>query len=337
MQTKNTKILSFFINSLLLLIFAASQNCFSQTAISAARNVISENTLQHQLSFYCDEMCEGRATGTRGNTEAAFNIIRVFKKAKVLPFDGSYAKKFYAGDKKIGQNIIGMIPGSEIIPSDKYIIIGAHYDNLGTFDGALYPGADANASGVVAMTSLAEMISAKKYLGRSYQYNFIFVAFDGNKLDLSGSKALWRLIERGGLRDPITKKRIYPENIGLMVNIEQIGGTSATLSSKREDYIIMLGNNSLPSHRRNRLSDINRYYNLGLDISYTYYGSERFTKVFYHLSDQKVFIDNKIPAVLFTSGITMTTNKRTDRPNTINYEVLKKRIYLIFHWIENIL
>ncbi len=335
MQTKRIKILRFF--TFLLVLFASSHKSLSQTSVAVARNVIWEEKLNHQLSFYCDSMCEGRATGTRGNTEAAFNIVREFENAKVLPFNGTYAKKFHISGGKIGRNIVGMIPGSNIIPSDKYIIIGAHYDNLGTFEGNMYPGADSNASGVVAMTSLAEMISAKKYLGRSYQYNFIFVAFDGNKHGLSGSKALWRLIEYGNLKDPITGKRIRPENIKLMVNLEQIGGTSATLASKREDYIIMLGKDSLPSHRRNRLSEINRFYNLGLEISYTYYGSDRFTKIFYTLSDQKIFIENKIPSILFTSGITMTTNKRTDLPRTINYEVLKKRIYLIFHWIENIL
>ncbi len=337
MQTNINKIYYFFIVSALILLSTSTHNCLAQNSVTAARNVIWENKLQHQLSFYTDDMCEGRATGTRGNTEAAFNIIRIFEKAKVLPFNGTYAKRFFLGDGKIGRNIIGMIPGSNENPSDKYIIIGAHFDNLGAFDGKIYPGADANASGIVAMTSLAEMIAAKKYLGRSYPYNFIFVAFDANKLDLAGSKALWNMIEFGRLKDPITGKRINPENIKLMVNLEQIGGTSATLSSKREDYIIMLGKNSLPSHRQNRLSDINRYYNIGLELSYTYYGSDRFTEIFYNLSDQKVFIENKIPSVLFTSGITMTTNKRNDLPNTINYEVLKKRIYLIFHWIENIL
>ena len=74
-----------------------------------------------------------------------------------------------------------------------------------------------------------------------------------------------------------------------------------------------------------------------MDIDYTYYGSKNFTEVFYRLSDQRVFIDNKIPAVLFTSGITMNTNRTRDTAETLDYTVFKKRIYLIFEWLEKML
>ena len=50
-----------------------------------------------------------------------------------------------------------------------------------------------------------------------------------------------------------------------------------------------------------------------------------------------MFIDNKIPAVLFTSGITMNTNRTRDTAETLDYEVFKKRIYLIFDWLEKML
>ena len=41
-----------------------------------------------------------------------------------------------------------MLPGSVKNPCDSYVIVGAHYDHLGMLDGKIYPGADANASGV---------------------------------------------------------------------------------------------------------------------------------------------------------------------------------------------
>ena len=59
--------------------------------------------------------------------------------------------------------------------------------------------------------------------------------------------------------------------------------------------------------------------------------------MFYRLSDQRVFIDNGIPAVLFTSGITMNTNKTRDTAQTIDLDILKKRIFLMYHWLENML
>jgi hypothetical protein len=81
----------------------------------------------------------------------------------------------------------------------------------------------------------------------------------------------------------------------------------------------------------------NDSYDIGLDLGFTYYGSENFTKLFYRLSDQNVFAENRIPAVMFTSGITLNNNKPRDTVSTLNMEVLQKRIYLIYHWIEKML
>ena len=78
-------------------------------------------------------------------------------------------------------------------------------------------------------------------------------------------------------------------------------------------------------------------YAIDMDIDLTYYGSKDFTRMFYRLSDQRVFIDNGIPAVLFTSGITTNTNKTWDKPTTLDMEVFKKRIFLMYHWIEKMI
>ena len=78
-------------------------------------------------------------------------------------------------------------------------------------------------------------------------------------------------------------------------------------------------------------------YGIDMDIDLTYYGSKDFTRMFYRLSDQRVFIDNGIPAVLFTSGITMNTNKTRDTAQTIDLEILRKRILLMYHWLEKML
>ena len=76
---------------------------------------------------------------------------------------------------------------------------------------------------------------------------------------------------------------------------------------------------------------------IDMEIDLTYYGSRNFTQMFYRLSDQRTFIDNGIPAVLFTSGITMNTNKTRDTEDTIDYEILQKRIFLIYHWLDKML
>lgn len=302
-----------------------------------AREHISTERLKNSIGFLTDSLCQGRATGTPGNSDAAFWIRRQFENAGVLRIGESYGKRVYIGKGLIGHNVIGMMPGSPKRHPDKYIIVGAHFDHLGILDGKMYPGADANASGVVAMTSIAEMMHIMKGRGRTFDCNIIFAAFDAKEHSLAGSNALWQLIKEGRLIDPVSQKAITPEKIQFMVNIDQIGTTLSPLREGRKDFVIMLGNNSLPSVKRNMIEFVNNFYGLNMDVALSYYGSENFTKVFYRISDQRIFVDNNIPAVFFTSGITMNTNKTYDSLLSLDIPILKKRIYLIYHWIDRMI
>ena len=249
----------------------------------------------------------------------------------------SYGKKVYGGGSKIGHNVVAMLPGSKHFTRDRYVIVGAHYDHIGELGNKMYPGADANASGTVALVNLAEMLKALRNYGKSHNHNIIFVAFDGKEQNMAGSYAFWRMIENGDLKDPQTGKTITKEKIALMVNIDQVGSTLSPLKSGRKDYMIMLGTESLRPIKREMLEICNRMYAIDMDIDLTYYGSKDFTRMFYRLSDQRVFVDNGIPAVLFTSGITMNTNKTWDTPQSLDMEIFKKRIFLMYHWIEKMI
>lgn len=304
---------------------------------SAARNLVWEKKLSRHVEFLSDTLCQGRGTGTRGSIEAAFWIEREFRDAGLMKFDSTFTKRFYAGQGLLGRNIIGFLPGSLKEPRDRYVIVGAHFDHIGQLRRTIYHGADANASGTVALTSLAEMASMMRTLGKSYGSSIIFVAFDAKEMSMAGSRDFWRMMTEGELSDPVSGEVITPDKISLMVNIDQIGCSLSPLHSGRPDYMIMLGNHSLNPVQRELLDYSNRSSGLHMDLDYTYYGSKNFTDIFYRLSDQRIFIDNGIPAVLFTSGITMNTNRTRDTADTLDYEVFKKRIYLIFEWLEKML
>jgi hypothetical protein len=340
MQTKNfknsVKVLVTIVTAIFLCVEARGQVRYGFGS-SPARNVVWEHKLYQQIEFLSDTLCQGRSTGTRGSIEAAFWIEREFRDAGLMKFDGTYAKRFYAGNGVLGRNIIGFFPGSLKNPKDQYIIVGAHFDHIGQLNRVTYPGADANASGTAALTNLAEMFSVMKTLGHSYDSNIIFVAFDAKEMSMAGSEAFWRMIENGELVDPLSGKVINRTKIKVMVNIDQLGSSLSPLNPGRNDYMIMLGNHSLKPIDREVLDFCNRFSGLHMDLDYTYYGSKNFTDVFYRLSDQRIFIENGIPAVLFTSGITMNTNRAWDSPETLDYEVFKKRIYLIFEWLEMML
>ena len=315
---------------------ASAQNTMVREHQSA-RRLVTNTILSERIEHLCDSICEGRGSGQRGGGIAALWLQREFENIGLMKMSGGYAHAVKLNDGKYGRNIIGMLPGSKATTRDRYVIVGAHYDHLGTLEGKMYPGADANASGTAALLSLAEMLSEHRNGGKTHDSNVIFVAFDAKEHDMAGSKALWRMIENGQLRDPQSGKTITKDKIALMVNIDQIGCTISPLASGRKDYIIMLGNESLKPIKRDMLRICNRMFAIDMEIDLTYYGSKNFTRMFYRLSDQRVFIDNGIPAVLFTSGITMNTNKTRDNAQTIDTEILRKRIFLMYHWLEKML
>ncbi len=303
------------------------------TQHNPARNTVWAGKLEREIGLLTDSICTGRATGTRGNIEAGAWIARKFQKAGLKQFGISWGKALVTENGTIGHNILGLFPGSYKEHPKKYVIIGAHFDHLGTIDGRMFPGADANASGVVAMTSIAEMLLINRILGQSFPVNFIFAGFDANEMNMAGSNALWTMIEEGSLIDPVTEQAIDKKDIVFMVNIDQIGSSLSPLNDGREDYVIMMDGTVKDTEYKEILDHCNKTYDIGLDLGFTYYGSENFTKLFYNLSDQKVFSDNGIPSVMFTSGITMNNNKTWDDTASLNMEVLRKRIYLIYHWL----
>lgn len=337
MQIKNIKK---YILSVVLITLSTIDVSAQSTIIrehQPARRLVTNSLLADRIGHLCDSLCEGRGSGQRGGGLAALWLQREFDRIGLMKMNGGYAHAVSLNEGRYGRNIIGMLPGSKATTRDRYVIVGAHYDHLGTLDGKMYPGADANASGTAALICLAEMLSEYKDSGRIHDSNVIFVAFDAKEHDMAGSKAMWRMIEDGVLTDPQSGRTITKDKIALMVNIDQVGCTMSPLTSGRKDYMIMLGNHTLRPSARDMIHFCNRAYAIDMELDLTYYGSKNFTRMFYRLSDQRIFIDNGIPAVLFTSGITMNTNKTRDNAQTIDTEILRKRIFLMYHWLEKML
>ena len=152
-----------FIFFLLLCVNAHASDSWSKER-EKAKSLITQEKLGREVSFLTDSICQGRASGTKGNLEAAMWIRRKFEEAGLIGMTDSWTQGFSIKNGIRGHNVIGMLPGSKSIPCDRYVIIGAHYDHLGMLDGKMYPGADSNASGVTAMTSLAEMFGAMRQM-----------------------------------------------------------------------------------------------------------------------------------------------------------------------------
>ena len=90
--------------------------------------------------------------------------------------------RFEAADRR-ADNIIGLLPGTAPALAGEAVVIGAHYDHLGLVKGAVYPGADDNASGTAMVLGLARAFAAAGGAPRT----MIFALFSGEELGLLGS------------------------------------------------------------------------------------------------------------------------------------------------------
>ena len=125
---------------------------------------------------------------------------------------------------------------------------------------------------------------------------------------------------------------IPASDVACMINLDQIGSSLAPVGDNPA-YLLVLGAEHLGQWQREQISFANEFFALGLQLDFSYYGSEEFYRIFYRLSDQKSFTDAGIPALLFTSGITKHTNKESDNADNLNPAVLLRRIELIYRFL----
>lgn len=168
-----------------------------------------EERLRDHLYLLTSEELRGREAGTEDAAKASDYIAEQFAAMGLEPYIGdSYFQYFTVAGapNKTFRNVIGIIEGSDPALSNRYIVVGAHYDHLGVQLGQIYPGADDNASGTSALIELARNLLANRdKLGRSV----IIVAFDAEEMGLHGSNYLAEVMPT--------------DRIDLMISMDMIG------------------------------------------------------------------------------------------------------------------
>lgn len=307
---------------LVLLLFGSSLffNASAQS-VTPYEQLIYQDKQESILSYLADDMTCGRASGTIGSALAEQFIVDKFRLYGLNPYNWSYTQSFRYEDSISIRNVVGVIPAIE--HSDEYIVISAHYDHIGQLHGTIYNGADDNASGVTALLNIAEMYAAMRRDGVGPKKNLIFVAFDGKELSMAGSEYF-------------VKHLFFPrKKIVCDINIDMLGTDLVPMNFDKE-YLIVLGEESLPEQYRGYLTYLCRLQRYKLDLDLTFYGSKDFTKMYYGMSDQNSFTKAGIPSLLFTSAFHQYTYRPTDDPVIINYPLLRKRTMLIFNFIDRL-
>jgi Zn-dependent M28 family amino/carboxypeptidase len=148
----------------------------------AVAHYVDRDQLMSELRQVASAEFEGRATGTPGGMKARAWVADAFQHAPLEPAGSSgFIEPFPTKDHGEGANVVGRLAGSE--PGLQTIVVSAHYDHLGRKNGAIYYGADDNASGTVTLAAAARWFAAHQP-----RHPMVFVAFDGEEIGLLGSK-----------------------------------------------------------------------------------------------------------------------------------------------------
>jgi len=132
---------------------------------------------------------EGREAGSPGARLAAAYIANAFEACSLTQmYSGNYFHDFEAvldsqtAEPALLRNVLGIVDPDRDGP---VLVIGAHYDHLGIREGALYPGADDNASGVAILIETARAYADSN----PHEGPVLFAAFTGEELGLLGSRS----------------------------------------------------------------------------------------------------------------------------------------------------
>ncbi|MEJ4086970.1 M28 family metallopeptidase [Galbibacter orientalis] len=202
-----------FALSLVAIACKSTTTTVTETASKAevsVEKVASASSVEKNLSFLASDKLNGREAGTEGINTASSYIENIFKKNGVKPYFETYHDTLTNFDKPT-YNVVGMVEGNDPQLKNEFVVIGAHYDHIGTAKAVegdeIANGANDNASGTSAVIEFAKYFGTHKTNKRS----LLFVLFSAEEKGLLGSEHL------------AEKLKSQDFNLYTMINFEMIG------------------------------------------------------------------------------------------------------------------
>ena len=188
-------------------------------------------------------------------------------------------------------NIIAYMEGNDSILKNEYIVLGAHYDHIGSINKddkvSIYNGADDNASGVAGVLEIAEKLASERIIKRS----IIFMAYGAEEEGLLGSRHISENL-------PVPASQIK-----LMINLDMIG----RLDSCNLYVNSVVG--GTPADEK--IKDLSLFYpDLKINFASNVISN----------SDHYPFFEKDIPVVMLTTGLHGDYHTPRDTIDAINYE-----------------
>lgn len=151
----------------------------------------------------------GRGTGQAGGQAAQDWLVQQFEAIGLEPAGSNGYRQAYqapsgpAAEHQGAANVLGLIRGT--LQSLAPIVLTAHYDHLGEKDGAIYHGADDNASGVAALLAIARYFKL-----HPPRHTLLFAALDHEERGMWGAKMLFE------------QQRLDKEHVKLNINLDML-------------------------------------------------------------------------------------------------------------------
>ena len=258
-----------------------------------------QERLKKHVYLLASDSLRGRDAGTVDADKAAQYIVKQFKEIGIEPY---YKEGFYQPFEKYGttsyKNIVGVIPGTDPVLKDEYIIIGAHYDHVGYYrknndDGTsqvvVYNGADDNASGTATIIEMARILKARQ---NQLKRSIIVVAFDAEEKGLWGSNYLTEQLDLSKIK--------------LMMSIDMVGwlhkGKTLRLHGAAT---IKDGKKLLEQEAKKMQMDIDAY---------------NFETSVFGATDTQGFAKKNVPTLYVTTGLKSPYHKPEDDAELIDYD-----------------
>lgn len=200
------------------------------------------------------------------------------------------------------RNILASIEGKN---PEKVIVVGAHYDHLGKYNGKIFNGADDNGSGVVAVTSIARAFMRS---GVQPENTIVFALWDGEERGLLGSRYFIDHFEKIGK----TVLYLNFDMVGRNGSPDAPGNKVSMIYTKAADYLV--------STSKKQIKD----FDLNLDVRYSAVDSPTGG------SDNSGFAKKEIPIFWFHTGGHTDYHKASDHVELINWEKLVDIIKLSY-------
>jgi hypothetical protein len=319
------RIKSLFYYHITCLLFLLLLSCSRSSTLTSGLSSTPEDFTKNIVYTLASDEMEGRFTGSHGEEKARKFILDEIRRISLAPYSGndfihsfSYKIAPHHGGEEIfgeGTSVIAKIPAS---PSEKNlspILIGAHYDHLGTPQSAFearhslakdesdkfktHYGADDNASGVSGLLYIARALKNEIAEGRFVPRRDIYFAFwSGEELGLIGSTKFTKDTHFTSLKEQ------YGRPFLAYLNLDMIG--------RYRDAVYIQGTGSSPVWKQIISSVIS---DTGIPSASLRYDENPLIP-----SDTTPFYLNRIPVLNAFTGLHKEYHTPGDTPDTLNFE-----------------